>query len=352
MELNFKENKYKENASKLKLEEEHVHSPEEAFFLLINGYDYKSLDNLCGFISCYYYLSEEESYQLTQNLYLDKENKSIIMNLANNCVKSGFPLGSKLSNNGKFEETSWISHCILVGEVCKNLANIIGLNKDIALTLGLLHDYGRRIDHSFNHVIEGFQSLTDLGWNNEAISCLTHSFLKGGRCCNNEPAEKGFYLDEEGNPKWDDGVKKDDITIFLENYNYTEYDIILNIADLMATGNGIISPYERIEDIATRRNIDPTNRVYFLSELTNTLIDMLKKFNYFQEDFPYINITKETTLHEIDLSFKVISLYFYKAYQELSSKNSEILSSEINHKEEPITNIVKKIKELKTPDKK
>lgn len=345
MELNFKENKYNEKALTIKLEEKSIHSPEEAFFLLINGYDYESLNNLCTFISRYYYLDEEESYQLTQDLNLDKENKKIIMNLAKDCIKLGMSLGNKLVCNGKFEATSWISHCMYVGEVCETLANAKGLNKDIALTLGLLHDYGRRIDQSFKHVIVGFQELTDLGWNNEALSCLTHSFLNGGRCANNEPAESGFYVDDEGNPQWEFGTKKDDITTFLENYQYTEYDTILNIADLMATSNGIVSPYERIEDIATRRTIDPTNRGYFLAELTNTLIDFLKKTNHLKEDFPYIKATKATTLKEIEMSFKVVSLCFYNTYLEISTDNKKIFSLEPKKKEENTPHIIKKLRQ-------
>lgn len=345
MKLNFKNNKYNEQALTIKLEEKNIHSPEEAFFLLINGYDYQSLDNLCTLISRYYYLDEEESYKLTQDLTLDNENKKIIMNLAKDCINFGMPLGNKRVCNGKFEATSWISHCMYVGEVCENLAGALGLNKDVALTLGLLHDYGRRKDQSFKHVIIGFQLLTDLGWNSEAISCLTHSFLNGGRCANNESAEPGFYVDDEGEPKWYPETKKDDLTIFLENYNYTAYDTILNIADLMATSSGIISPYERIEDIATRRTIDPTNRGYFLAELTNTLIDLLKKLNQFNEEFPYIKATKDTTISEIEMSFKVVSVCFYNAYLELSKDNKKIFSLEPQHKEDNIQHIIKKLRQ-------
>ena len=233
-----------------------------------------------------------------------------------------------------------------VGIVSSNLANLLEINKNVALTLGLLHDYGRRKDQSFNHVIEGFQSLVDLNLNNEAIVCLTHSFLNGGRCCNNEPAINGFYVDEEGNPNFYEDTKKDDLTIFLERYNYTDYDLILNIADLMATSDAIVSPYERIEDIATRRKIDPTNRRYFLAELTNILIDLLKRINCFEEDFPHIKATKDISLDEIEMSFKVVSVCFYNAYIELSRKNEKTTSQETLQARENDHNIVKKIKQL------
>lgn len=85
---------------------------------------------------------------------------------------------------------------------------------------------------------------------------MTHSFVNGNRCANNEPAEDGFYVDDTGNPRWEENTAKDDITKFLENYQYNEYDNILTIADLMATDKGIVSPFDRIEDIATRKKLD------------------------------------------------------------------------------------------------
>ena len=343
MNLNFKESKYRDLILNINFNEENIILPCEAFFLLINNYDYESLNNLCKLISEQYNITDDESYILTQNLDLEKEKKQIIFELANTCISDKKALGTKLVCNNKFVATSWISHCMNVGIVCSNLADILGLNKNVALTLGLLHDYGRRIDQSFNHVIEGFQSLIDLGLTSEAISCLTHSFLNGGRCCNNEPAIDGFYVDEDGNYNWYPDTKKDDITIFLENYKYTDYDYILNIADLMATSNGIVSPYERIEDIKTRRMIDLTNREYFLAELTNTLIDLLKKINYLQDDFPHIKANKDTSIEEIELSFKVISLYFYESYLELTNKNNQIENIENNKEKETFSGLIKKL---------
>ena len=343
MELNFKENKYLELALNIEFNEENIIEPYNAFFLLINNYDYESLNNLCTFISKHYEITDEESYKLTQNLDLDKEKKQTIFNIANTCINNKIPLGTKLVCNNKFIATSWISHCMNVGTVSSNLASLLGIKQNVALTLGLLQDYGRKINQSFNHVIEGFQSLVDLNLNNEAIVCLTHSFLNGGRCCNNEPAINGFYVDEEGNPNFYEDTKKDDLTIFLENYKYTDYDLILNIADLMATSDEIVSPYERIEDIKTRRTIDPTNRAYFLAELTNTLIDLLKRINCFQEDFPHIKANKDTSIEEIELSFKVISLYFYETYLELTTKNNQLEDTETIKEKEPTKNLIKKL---------
>ena len=73
-------------------------------------------------------------------------------------------------------------------------------------------------------------------------------------------------------PCWREDAERDEMTQFLEQYTYSDYDRILNIADLMATSHGVVSPMERLRDIATRRILDPTNRGYFLAELTDQLL--------------------------------------------------------------------------------
>ena len=167
--------------------------------------------------------------------------------------------------------------------------------------------------------------VTNEGWEEEAISCLTHSFLNGGRCASNEQAEEGFYVDENGNPCWKPETEKDDITLFLENYQYSTYDIVLNIADLMATSDGIVSPYDRIEDIATRRKLDPTNRGYFLAEFTNTLIDVIEKTGgEVPENMQkHIKATPNVSIDEINEKFKSTSDLFYSHYKESIEKQSD-----------------------------
>lgn len=102
---------------------------------------------------------------------------------------------------------------------------------------------------------------------NEARATLTHSFINAGRCANCDPAEDGFYINSEGKPSWEDGTKVDDITEVLENMQYDDYDMILNIADLIATDKGITSPYARVEDIAKRKVPDPKIDITFYQNL-------------------------------------------------------------------------------------
>ena len=87
--LNFNSNKYKELALNIKLDETKIHTPEDAFLLMINGYDYESLDNLCTLLCHRDYLDEEESYEYTQDLNLNQNYKNVILDLAYKCISLG-----------------------------------------------------------------------------------------------------------------------------------------------------------------------------------------------------------------------------------------------------------------------
>ena len=47
-----------------------------------------------------------------------------------------------------------------------------------------------------------------------------------------------------------------------------------NIADLIATSDGITTPYDRVQDVATRKKPDIRNRGYFLSEFSNKVLNI------------------------------------------------------------------------------
>jgi len=342
--LNFSNENYKRNALSLSLIIDDVHSPFDAFFLLINGISIDDLSNLCYLIKensdLFNFdgrrLTDDECYSLTQNLEASREVKQLIMNLAGMCLNgyetvdgekiSGKHLGNKTINEGKINTSAWLSHSFYVGEVCSVLAKELGLDYEKAKTLGLLHDFGRKFNHGFDHVIKGFEALVALGWKSEAISCLTHSFVNGGRCSNNEVAVEGFYVDENGDARWKPDVVKDDVTIFLEKYQFTDYDMILNMADLMATDRGIVSPFDRINDISKRRkNLDEeSNRGYFFNDMTNMFVEYLEKIHYI--DFQ-VQPTKKSFNHSLDQiknKFHTVSDCFFDVYSVISheSQNS------------------------------
>ena len=164
-------------------------------------------------------LSIEDCFKLTQNIdtiniQATKSTMKIIEKLVFKCLNKGINLGNRTISDGKINTSSWINHSLYAGECCAVLADKLGLDSYTAKVLGILHDYGRKFNHSFCHVIYGYEKLVDLGWNNEAIACLTHSFVNNGRCANNDAAVPGFFVDSNGSPKWKPGTIKDDVTLF------------------------------------------------------------------------------------------------------------------------------------------
>ena len=191
-------------------EQNKVHSPVDALMLLLNGVEIDDLDNLCKKLQIYYpQLELRDIYKITQGEYDILKNvnpvtiKTLIYNCATECLKEGKDLGSKTIAGGKINTSGFISHCLYEAKLAEELAEILGLDKDKAKTLALLHDYGRKYTHTFEHVTKGFEKLIEIGWKDEAVATLTHSFLNGGRCANCDPAEEGFYIENDGEPKWE-----------------------------------------------------------------------------------------------------------------------------------------------------
>jgi len=178
-ELNFENKKYKELSLNLEMNE-NIHSPEDAFFLLINNLPKEDLDNLCTLIHKEYFNNDKnitinDCYNITQNLELDNKTKEYILNLAYKLTENNIYLGNKTINEGKINTSSWINHALNASIVAKNLAQTFNVNENNASTLALLHDYGRKFTHAFNHTLKGFEELSNIGWYNEALGCLyTH----------------------------------------------------------------------------------------------------------------------------------------------------------------------------------
>ena len=143
----------------------------------------------------------------------------------------------------------------------------------------------------------------------ECRACLTHSFINDGRFSNNEiPDVEVSYV----NNKEHFNSEYDDLSKLLRNITYTDYDRILNIADLMASDRGILSPIDRIYDILSRRgDLDKApNRVYFLTSFYNTLLWYLNSINV-KTDFNYLDSSK-VTLEEIYNYLEDMSNVFYR----------------------------------------
>ena len=71
----------------------------------------------------------------------------------------------------------WKKHSYLVADCAERIARECGLDTEKAYCLGLLHDIGRRFGVTqLRHVYDGYFYMNQIGYNEVARVCLTHSF--------------------------------------------------------------------------------------------------------------------------------------------------------------------------------
>lgn len=149
----------------------------------------------------------------------------------------------------KSTDDRWINHSICVGDTAGKIAEKLNLDVNYAKTLGYIHDIGRGIGDSKDHVMNGYYDLKELGYDDEyANICLTHSYL------NND-----IYCTAGGIPT--------DIpfrTEFIKNHEYTIYEKIINLCDLMCT-DIIMTVDKRLIDLIIRRGAHE-NTQYHIKE--------------------------------------------------------------------------------------
>lgn len=279
--MNFSDKKYLEGLKNiLKNRIEDSHTIYDCFYQLIEGLPVDAFDNLIKLMMNSKKLNKgnltkEDCYNMLQNIKLEEGKKKIILSLAYNCLDSGLLLTDAKNEYG-FNKSDWIAHSLQEARLCSIIASKCGLDSDKAFKLGILHDYGRKFEHSFKHVTIGFEKLYDLGYYDEAIGCLTHSFLNGNFFACYSPSNLYTVDDKLNAIPLDDKITNTDLFIFLNNYKYSSYDRVLNIADLMATSKKVVSPVDRILDIEKRRKMEGKQREFFLFELSKSIIWLLK----------------------------------------------------------------------------
>lgn len=147
------------------------------------------------------------------------------------------------------QDIGWIYHSICVGNSAGKIAEELGLDIDKAKALGYIHDIGKGVGDFSSHVMGGYKYMKELGYDDEyANICLTHSYL------NND-----VYCTAGGIP--------DDIpfrTEFIKNHEYTIYEKIINLCDLMCTKVNLTLE-KRLIDIMVRRGVHE-NTVYHIKE--------------------------------------------------------------------------------------
>ena len=143
----------------------------------------------------------------------------------------------------------WIIHSKCVGDTASVIARSLNLDEDKAKTLGYIHDIGKSVGPFENHVMNGYEYLKKLGYDDEYCNiCLTHSYLNNDVLCTAGGIPKDIPFR----------------TKFIKEHEYTIYEKIINICDLMCTKE-VNTIDKRLIDIIIRRGAY-SNTQYHIKE--------------------------------------------------------------------------------------
>lgn len=138
----------------------------------------------------------------------------------------------------------WVSHSVYTGRAAELIAKSCGdLNTDAALTLGMLHDIGRRFGVTqMRHSIDGYNFCMDRGYTFLARICITHSFN-----CKDISSTLG---------KWDCSVDEYNfVRDYLNSVEYNDYDRLIQLCDALALPNGFCLIEKRLVDVVLRYGV-------------------------------------------------------------------------------------------------
>ncbi len=143
----------------------------------------------------------------------------------------------------------WKAHSIIAARCAYKIAShCADMDPDKAYILGLLHDIGRREGvTSIAHVIDGYRYLKKLGYDEPARICITHSFAI---------KDTGTYIGKIDITE--DDMKE--LKTLLAEYDYDDYDSLIQLCDSLAMPAGSVSIAERMTDVKNRYGFYPENK--------------------------------------------------------------------------------------------
>ena len=150
-----------------------------------------------------------------------------------------------LDEGSKLNPGPWREHSIYVGKAAELIAKEDKeLDGNIALSLGMLHDIGRRYGvTSMRHSIDGYKFAIEKGYNLLARICITHSFP-----FKNIDAVFG---------KWDCSEEEYQfVKDYLDNIDLSAYDKLIQLCDALALPTGYCLMEKRMLDVAMRHGVN------------------------------------------------------------------------------------------------
>lgn len=176
---------------------------------------------------------------------------------------------NSLPSAGK--DDHWKAHSICVGNAAAIIAKALNLDCEKAKVLGYIHDIGKSENYKM-HDVAGYDLIKKLGYEEEyAHICLTHSYLNNDVDCvaGGHPPRNEF---------------RDN---FIKNHQYTIYEKIINLCDLMCKKE-VMTVEKRMIDLLMRKGVHD-NTYYHIEETLKLKDEIENKLGFSVYDlFPTI----------------------------------------------------------------
>jgi len=151
-----------------------------------------------------------------------------------------------LKEAGTLNPGPWVAHSLHVAEAASAIANCHPeMDVEKAYVLGCLHDIGRRAGVTgMRHVIDGYNYLNSLGYEQAARINLTHSYPI-------KTASAGADL-------WDGSDEEFRfVQTYLDQIDYDLYDRLIQLCDSLALPSGFCLIEKRLVDVVLRYGTNP-----------------------------------------------------------------------------------------------
>lgn len=200
-----------------------------------------------------------------------------------------------------YASESWQRHSKDVAKVCEEVAKKAGMDSDLAYAKGLLHDLYKAIKRdneifikkdgenvpamSLSHPFTGYNLLLEKDFEEAARTVLTHTFY------NREEVLKGGF---------DKRLTEED-KVFLKKWlsenDFDDYDLLVQLADNMASWKGIMTIDDRFCDILSRHPVsNPTKALQKLYDIKDYFDEKIKGnvYELFRDEICETAITEPT----------------------------------------------------------
>lgn len=142
----------------------------------------------------------------------------------------------------------WGDHSRTAAHCAEKIAAACGLDPDKAFVLGLLHDIGRRFGkRHLGHVSDGYSYMMELGYDEVACICLSHSF-------NDQSLES--YIGHRDTTPEETALIETNLAAMV----YDEYDRLIQLCDSLADASGVVDIEERMNDVKRRYGSYPQDK--------------------------------------------------------------------------------------------